>query len=158
MAQLVKNLPAMWETWVWSLGRENPLEKGKATHSSILAWRIPWTTVQGIAKSWTPLRDFHFHVRRALCAWVFSHVWLSVTPWTAAHQAPLSIAFFQARTLDVGFSRPGNWTRVPCVSCIVKQILYTTEPPGKPGYVHKGIYWCIACLQKNGNITFPIIE
>ena len=43
MAQLVKNLPAMWETWVRSLGWEDPLEKGKATHSSILAWRIPWT-------------------------------------------------------------------------------------------------------------------
>ena len=43
LAQLVKNLPATWETWVRSLGWENPLEKGKATHSSILAWRIPWT-------------------------------------------------------------------------------------------------------------------
>ena len=43
VAQLVKNLPAMWETWVQSLGWENPLEKGKATRSSILAWRIPWT-------------------------------------------------------------------------------------------------------------------
>ena len=43
VAQLVKNLPAMRETWVQSLGWENPLEKGKATHSSILVWRIPWT-------------------------------------------------------------------------------------------------------------------
>ena len=43
MAQLVKNLPAIWETWVWSLGGEDPLEKGMATHSSILACRIPWT-------------------------------------------------------------------------------------------------------------------
>ena len=43
VAQLVKNLPAMQETWVQSLGWEDPLEKGKATHSSILAWRIPWT-------------------------------------------------------------------------------------------------------------------
>ena len=43
VAQLVKNLSAMWETWVWSLGWEDPLEKRKATHSSILAWRIPWT-------------------------------------------------------------------------------------------------------------------
>ena len=42
MAQLVKN-PAMRETWVRSLGWEDPLEKGKGTHSSILAWRIPWT-------------------------------------------------------------------------------------------------------------------
>ena len=43
MAQLVKNLPAMQETWVQSLGLEDPLEAGKATHSSVLAWRIPWT-------------------------------------------------------------------------------------------------------------------
>ena len=41
-AQLVKNPPAMWEIWVQSLGWEDPLEKGKATHSSIPAWRIPW--------------------------------------------------------------------------------------------------------------------
>ena len=43
VAQLVKNLPAVRETWVQSLGWEGPLEKGKAPHSSILAWRIPWT-------------------------------------------------------------------------------------------------------------------
>ena len=43
VARLVKNPPAMWETWVWSLGWEDPLEKGKTTHSSIVAWRIPWT-------------------------------------------------------------------------------------------------------------------
>ena len=43
MAQAVKILPAMWETWVQSLGQEDPLEKEMATHSSILAWRIPGT-------------------------------------------------------------------------------------------------------------------
>ena len=43
VVQMVKNPPAMWETWVRSLGWEDPLEKGTATHSSILAWRIPWT-------------------------------------------------------------------------------------------------------------------
>ena len=43
VAQLVKNLPVMQETWVQSLGWEDPLEKGKVTHSSMLAWRIPWT-------------------------------------------------------------------------------------------------------------------
>ena len=42
VAQTVKNLPTIWETQVWSLGREDPLEKGMATHSSILAWGIPW--------------------------------------------------------------------------------------------------------------------
>ena len=46
MAQLVKNLPAMQEAWVRSLGWEDPLEKGKPTHSSILAWRIPWTVLE----------------------------------------------------------------------------------------------------------------
>ena len=43
VAQMVKNLPAMWETQFRTLGGEEPLEKGMATHSSILAWRIPWT-------------------------------------------------------------------------------------------------------------------
>ena len=61
VAQLVKNPPAMRETWIRSLGFEDPLEKGTATQSSILAWRIPWTTVHGVAKSLTRLRDFHRH-------------------------------------------------------------------------------------------------
>ena len=47
MAQMVKNLPTMKETWVWSLDGEDPLEKKMATHSSILAWRIPWTEELG---------------------------------------------------------------------------------------------------------------
>ena len=47
VAQPVKNPPAMQEIWVWSLGWEGPLEKGMATHSSILAWRIPWTEEPG---------------------------------------------------------------------------------------------------------------
>ena len=51
MAHLVKNLPVMQETWVQSLGWEDPLENRKATHSSILAWRIPWTVqVHGVAE------------------------------------------------------------------------------------------------------------
>ena len=61
MAQLVKNPPAMRETWVQSLGWEDPLEKEKATHSSILAWRIPWAVsiAYGVTKSQTRLSDFH---------------------------------------------------------------------------------------------------
>ena len=47
MAQMVKCLPTMWETWVQSLGWEDPLEKEMATHSSILAWKIPWTEEPG---------------------------------------------------------------------------------------------------------------
>ena len=58
---MVKNLPAMRETWVQSLGRKDPLEEGMATHSNILAWRIPmdrgawWATVHGVTKSQTQL-------------------------------------------------------------------------------------------------------
>ena len=57
VAQMVKNPPAMWETWVRSLGQEDPLEEGMATHSSMLAWRIPkdrgawWAAVLGVAQS-----------------------------------------------------------------------------------------------------------
>ena len=60
---MLQNLPSMQETWVQSLGREDPLEKEVATHSSILAWSIPWTeepggaTVHGVVKSQTQLND-----------------------------------------------------------------------------------------------------
>ena len=47
VAQMIKNPPAMWDTWVRSLGQEDPLEEGMATYSSILAWRIPWTEEAG---------------------------------------------------------------------------------------------------------------
>ena len=63
VAQMVKNPPAMRETWIQSLGWEGSLGEGMATHSGILAWRIPmergawWATVHGIAKSWTRLND-----------------------------------------------------------------------------------------------------
>ena len=67
MAQTVKRLPTMWETWVQSLGWEDRLEKEMETHSSILAWKIPWMeepgrvqSVHGIAKSRTRLSDFTF--------------------------------------------------------------------------------------------------
>ena len=52
---MVKNLPQVQETLVPSLGQEDPLEEGMATHSSILAWRIPWTTVHGVINSQTQL-------------------------------------------------------------------------------------------------------
>ena len=64
MVQTVKNSPAMWETWVQSLGREDLLEESMATHSSILAWRIPmdrgaWRdTVRGVTRSQTSLSDW----------------------------------------------------------------------------------------------------
>ena len=69
VAQLVKNPPAMWETWVWSLGWEDTLEKGKVSHSSILAWRIPWTVQSMGSQSQTWLSNLHF-----FCMQIYSHV------------------------------------------------------------------------------------
>ena len=59
MAQQEKNPPTMRETWVWSLGWKDPPEKGKATHSSILAWKIPWMVQSMRLQSQIPLSDFH---------------------------------------------------------------------------------------------------
>ena len=67
VTQLVKNPPAMLETWVQSLGWEDPLEKGSATHSSILAWRIPQTVKSTGSQSQTQLSYFHtFTVNREI--------------------------------------------------------------------------------------------
>ena len=69
MVQTVKNLRTMWETWVWSLRWEDPLEEGMATHSSVLAWKIPidrgtwWVTVHGI---WTEVKWNHSVVSDSL--------------------------------------------------------------------------------------------
>ena len=67
--QLVQNPPAMQETWVRSLGQEEPLEKGKATHSTILAWRIPWTVCSwGHKELDTAERlSLHFHLTSVRC-------------------------------------------------------------------------------------------
>ena len=56
---MVKNLPAMWETWVESLGQKDPREKDMATHSSVLAWRIPWTEELGNLQSLVSQRIGH---------------------------------------------------------------------------------------------------
>ena len=65
MAQMVKNLPAMQETQVWSLGQEDPLEKEMAVHFSILAWRIPWTEEADRPRSKGSKRVRHIWVTNA---------------------------------------------------------------------------------------------
>ena len=87
VAQLVKNLPAMWEIWVWSQGWEYSLEKGTATHSSILAWRIPGSQSQ------IQLSDFHLPS-------ILSQLWeLLIFPWVSStytlciHVSKLLFAF-----------------------------------------------------------------
>ena len=89
VAQTVRNLPATWETWVPSLGWEDPLEEGTATHSSILAWRIAmdkgawWATVHGVAKSWTRLSDLTFTFFSLDFKWnhIYNLSYVQDNPW-----------------------------------------------------------------------------
>ena len=73
VAQLVKNLPAMWETWVWSLRWKDTLEKGKATHSSFPTWRIPWTVDTTLWLSLPKL--FEVHVTDKKCMFFRCTMW-----------------------------------------------------------------------------------
>ena len=80
MAQLVKNPPAMWETWVQFLGWEEPLEKGKATHSSILVWRIPMDCI---------VHGSHKDLDMTEQLSPYFHIWLSVfsaSGWNTVEQ------------------------------------------------------------------------
>ena len=85
---MVKNLPAMQETWVWSLGQEDPLEKGMDTDSSILAWRIPWTEKPGglysmgsqkVEHDWA----IHFHIHKYIKLYIYYITFSSIyiTEW-----------------------------------------------------------------------------
>ena len=91
MAQGVKNLPAMQETRVWSLGQENPLEKGMATHSSILAWKILWTEEPGGLQSMGSQR-----VR---------HDWVTNTH-THTHTPDLILSLFHLPLISQRYSLP----------------------------------------------------
>ena len=83
VVQMVKDLPAIQETWVWSLGQEDPLEKEMATHSNILAWRIPWTGEPGGLQSTGSQRAGHDLGTKEQEVWkLLSCVRLFATPWT----------------------------------------------------------------------------
>ena len=82
MVLVVRNLPGMQEMWVGSLGREDPLEEDIATHSNILAWRIPWTEEPGglqsigSQKSWTPLNQL------SMQAYIYTHTHTHIYTYT----------------------------------------------------------------------------
>ena len=112
VTEMVQNMPAMQVTQVQFLGQEDPLEKGMATHSSILAWRISETEEPDGLQS--------MKSQRVGCDWVtniqfssvqsLSHVWLFATPWTAAHQASLSIINSQSllKPMSINSVMPSN--------------------------------------------------
>ena len=88
-AQMVKNLHTMKETWVWFLGQEDPLEEKMATHSSILAWRAPWTEEpgrlyskgsQGVVHDWAINTILHYYMKKAIATHSSTLAWK--IPWT----------------------------------------------------------------------------
>ena len=111
---MVKNSPAMLETWVRSLGWENPLEKGMATHSSILTWRILWTEEPGGLQSMGLKRVGHDWVTNTNLPFDFycslSHVQLFATQWTVARQASLFITNSQSllKFMSIELVMPSN--------------------------------------------------
>ena len=102
MAQLVKNLPAMRETWVWSLGWEDPLEKGKATYSSILAWRIPWTIQsmgsQRVGHDWVT----YVHILSKRCISNLTKLLLGLVIIKSSYQRRTFIFLLTLLTFDKG--------------------------------------------------------
>ena len=108
MAQTVKRLPAKWATQVWSLAREDPLEKEMATHSITLAWKIPWTeepTVHGITKSQTRLSDFTFTL-------YIIYNWIKHTV-TILGKDVVVLRYHFPGVLSMGFPRQEHWSGLP---------------------------------------------
>ena len=133
IAQLVQNLPATQETWVWFLGWEDPLEKEMATHSRILAWEIPWTEEPGglwsmrLQKSQTQIL------------------------YQLSHQGSPRVLEWVAYPFSRGTSQPRNWIGV---SCIAGKFL-TSWAQGKPKNTGVGslplLQWIFPTQESNGD-------
>ena len=139
---MVKNLPLRQETQVQSLGQKDRREKDTATYSSILAWSIPrpgyspWGGKESDMTGWlshTAIVTLLYIV--LYYVWSFNRVWLFETPWTVAHQAPLSMGILQVRILEWfampssrGFSHTEIKSRFPTLQ--VDSL--PSKPPGKP--------------------------
>ena len=136
---MVKNLPAMWETWVHFLDWENPLEKGLATHSSIPAWRIPWTEEPGglqsigsqrVRHNWRT-NTFTFHIKVTF---------------------DLTLVFLHA---------PAKKTKKQTVSLKLGSSVLTSSSPGPPRLIIAVIYWTLEWIGSGGPMelkdffTFP---
>ena len=90
VAQTVKNLPAMQKTWVWSLGGKDSLEKGMATQSSVLAWRIPWTEEPGgLSSPWV-------HKKSDMTEWLTTNI------FTSAEEQDMNLDFVTYQLYDLG--------------------------------------------------------
>ena len=108
VAQLVKSLPAMWKTWVRSPGWEDPLQKGKSSHSGILAWRIPWT-IQLQSQTWLTVFHFHFSLSSLIKEWKVLHT----ASWYAeSQQIPLDLLDCTDQVKEHLAWQPGNTAKL----------------------------------------------
>ena len=112
VAQLVKNPPAMWETWVRSLGWADPLEKGKSTHSS-MAWSIPWTMgSQRVRHDWATFTSLHFTCCENLL--LFSLTW--------SHLFLFALVLFAFGAVSKKYCQ--DWCQGPCPLCFLPGVLW----------------------------------
>ena len=150
---MVKCLPAMQETWVWSLGREDPLEKEMATHSSTLAWKIPRTeepsrlqsmVSQRVKHNWVTSLSLSFH----LCL-LYARHWLMVI----LHISHLILIIFLARCNYIPLLEiEAEWFNL----CMVQLVL--EHKPKKSGFRNFSNHWCWQNLFSKDvchNITYP---
>ena len=109
VAHMVKNLPVMQETWVQSLGQEDALEQGMATHSSILAWRIPWTEEPGRLQSWGQQRG----TTERLNTFTFiSFNWSTCPSCPSLNLADLPMPTSRLRSGVFSSRKPARWLRM----------------------------------------------
>ena len=122
VAQMVKNLPALWETWVQSLGREDSLEKGMATHSSILAWRIPctreawWVTACGVTKSEDMTKGPTLSLSLFIVGEELSNQeWYPEKKRERELETSMKVQWLRLHVVNAGSegSTPGWWTKIP---------------------------------------------
>ena len=145
VAQLVKNLPVMQETWVQSLGQEDPLENIMAAHSSILAWRIPWTEEPGRLQSMGLQRVGHDWVTFTLC-WLckIGSEWVKVAQSCPTLCDPMDYTvcgILQARILEwvaFPFSRQSSQPRDQTQISRVEGRFFTSWATGKPKNIGVG--------------------
>ena len=123
VTQTVKNLPAIWKTWVWSLGWKDPLEKGMATHNSILAWRMPWTGEPGGLRSMGSQRVRHDWVTNTFTLSCFSLYWKLVP------QRTLFPASFPNGCLFFQIPKVREWGPYPFIPILLQEI--TLSLPSK---------------------------
>ena len=124
VAQMVKNLPAMWDTWVQSLGGKDPLEREMATYSSVLAWEIPWTEEPGGLQSTGSQR---VGPNRVTNTFTFIHHW--GLPWWLSSKKNLPVMQeTQVQSLGQEDS-PGERNGNPS-SILAWRIPWTEEPDG----------------------------